>query len=95
MKCGMQAALAVSVGYILGRRRKMRLASMIAIGAAVRAKIIEVGLCRVNSGLNRVDAGVGNRAGRQPIVKIGVVGRVGLRSRRLFWSKLYRFFNGS
>jgi hypothetical protein len=34
MKCSTQAALAVGVGYVLGRRRKMRLATMIAIGAA-------------------------------------------------------------
>ena len=31
---GAQAALAVGVGYALGRRRKMRLATMLAIGAA-------------------------------------------------------------
>jgi hypothetical protein len=34
MKGGVQTALALGVGYILGRRRKMRLASMLAIGAA-------------------------------------------------------------
>jgi len=34
MKGGAQVALAVGVGYILGRRRKMRMATMIAIGAA-------------------------------------------------------------
>lgn len=34
MKCGAQAALAVGVGYLLGRRRKMRLATMVAVGAA-------------------------------------------------------------
>jgi hypothetical protein len=34
MKGGAQAALALGVGYILGRRRKMRLATMLAIGAA-------------------------------------------------------------
>jgi len=34
MKGGAQVALAVGVGYVLGRRRKMRLATMIAIGAA-------------------------------------------------------------
>lgn len=34
MKCGAQAALAVGVGYILGRRRKMRLATMLAAAAA-------------------------------------------------------------
>ena len=37
MKCGAQTALAIGVGYILGRRRKMRLASMLAIGAATGA----------------------------------------------------------
>jgi hypothetical protein len=34
MKGGAQAALAIGVGYLLGRRRKMRLATMLAIGAA-------------------------------------------------------------
>jgi hypothetical protein len=34
MKGGAQAALAIGVGYILGRRRKMRLATMLAVGAA-------------------------------------------------------------
>src|SRR5205823_1923948 len=34
MKCGTQAALAVGAGYLLGRRRKMRLATMLAVGAA-------------------------------------------------------------
>jgi hypothetical protein len=34
MKGGAQVALAVGVGYILGRRRKMRMATMIAAGAA-------------------------------------------------------------
>ncbi len=34
MKGGVQTALALSVGYILGRRRKMRLATMLALGAA-------------------------------------------------------------
>jgi len=34
MKGGVQTALALGVGYILGRRRKMRLATMLAIGAA-------------------------------------------------------------
>ena len=34
MKGGAQVALAVGVGYVLGRRRKMRMATMIAIGAA-------------------------------------------------------------
>jgi hypothetical protein len=34
MKGGAQVALAVGVGYILGRRRKMRMATMIAVGAA-------------------------------------------------------------
>jgi hypothetical protein len=34
MKGGAQAALALGIGYILGRRRKMRLATMLAIGAA-------------------------------------------------------------
>jgi hypothetical protein len=34
MKGGAQAALALGVGYILGRRRKMRLATMLAVGAA-------------------------------------------------------------
>jgi hypothetical protein len=34
MKGGAQVALAVGVGYILGRRRKMRLATMLAVGAA-------------------------------------------------------------
>ena len=34
MKCGTQAALAVGAGYLLGRRRKMRLATMLAAGAA-------------------------------------------------------------
>jgi hypothetical protein len=37
MKCGAQTALAIGVGYILGRRRKMRLASMLAVGAATGA----------------------------------------------------------
>jgi hypothetical protein len=37
MKCGAQAALAVGAGYILGRRRKMRLAAMLAAGAATGA----------------------------------------------------------
>ena len=37
MKCGAQTALAIGVGYILGRNRKMRLASMLAIGAATGA----------------------------------------------------------
>jgi len=34
MKGGVQTALAIGVGYILGRRHKMRLATMLAIGAA-------------------------------------------------------------
>jgi len=34
MKCSAQTALALGVGYILGRRRKMRLATMLAVGAA-------------------------------------------------------------
>jgi hypothetical protein len=34
MKGGTQAALALGVGYILGRRRKMRLTTMLAVGAA-------------------------------------------------------------
>jgi hypothetical protein len=34
MKGGVQTALAIGVGYILGRRRKMRLATMLALGAA-------------------------------------------------------------
>ena len=34
MKGGAQAALALGVGYVLGRRRKMRLATMLAVGAA-------------------------------------------------------------
>lgn len=34
MKGGAQAAIALGVGYVLGRRRKMRLATMLAIGAA-------------------------------------------------------------
>jgi hypothetical protein len=34
MKGGAPVALAVGVGYILGRRRKMRMATMLAIGAA-------------------------------------------------------------
>ena len=34
MKGGAQAALALGIGYFLGRRRKMRLATMLAVGAA-------------------------------------------------------------
>ena len=34
MKGGAQTALAIGVGYVLGRRRKMRLATMLALGAA-------------------------------------------------------------
>jgi len=34
MKCSAQTALALGVGYILGRNRKMRLATMLAVGAA-------------------------------------------------------------
>lgn len=34
MKGGTQTALALGVGYVLGRRRKMRLTTMLAIGAA-------------------------------------------------------------
>src|SRR5690349_8939525 len=34
MKGGVGTALALGVGYILGRRRKMRLATMLAVGAA-------------------------------------------------------------
>ena len=34
MKGGAQTALAIGVGYMLGRRRKMRLATMLALGAA-------------------------------------------------------------
>lgn len=34
MKCGTQAALAVGAGYLLGRRRKMKLAAIVAAGAA-------------------------------------------------------------
>jgi hypothetical protein len=34
MKGGAQTALALGVGYILGRRRKMRLTTMLALGAA-------------------------------------------------------------
>lgn len=34
MKGGTRAAVAIGVGYVLGRRRKMRLATMLAIGTA-------------------------------------------------------------
>ena len=34
MKGGTQTALALGVGYVLGRRRKMRLTTMLAVGAA-------------------------------------------------------------
>lgn len=34
MKGGAQTAVAIGVGYVLGRRRKMRLATMLALGAA-------------------------------------------------------------
>src|SRR5215472_561908 len=34
MKGGAQTALAIGIGYLLGRRRKMRLATMLAVGAA-------------------------------------------------------------
>jgi hypothetical protein len=34
MKGGMQAALALGLGYLLGRRRKMRRTTMLAVGAA-------------------------------------------------------------
>ena len=34
MKGGAQTAIAIGVGYMLGRRRKMRLATMLALGAA-------------------------------------------------------------
>lgn len=34
MRNGMKAGLAIGVGYLLGRRRKMRLAAMLAAGAA-------------------------------------------------------------
>ena len=47
MKCGTQAALAVGAGYLLGRRRKMRLAVLMAAGAATG------GLGGLGSGLLR------------------------------------------
>lgn len=34
MKCSTQAAIAIGVGYLLGRKRKMRMATMLAAGAA-------------------------------------------------------------
>jgi hypothetical protein len=34
MKGGTRAAVAIGVGYVLGRRRKMRLATVLAVGAA-------------------------------------------------------------
>ena len=37
MKGGAQTALAIGIGYVLGRRRKMRLATMLAAGAATGA----------------------------------------------------------
>jgi hypothetical protein len=47
MKGGTQAALALGVGYVLGRRRKMRLATLLAAGAATG------GLAGLGSGLLR------------------------------------------
>jgi hypothetical protein len=49
MKGGAQAAFALGVGYVLGRRRKMRLATMLALGTAtdgigLRAKSRTLGL---------------------------------------------------
>ena len=34
MKGGTRAAIAIGVGYVLGRRRKMRMATVLAVGAA-------------------------------------------------------------
>lgn len=37
MKCGTQAAMALGVGYVLGRRRKMRMTTLLAAGAMTGA----------------------------------------------------------
>jgi hypothetical protein len=50
MKGGTQTALALGVGYVLGRRRKMRLTTMLAVGAATGG-IGGVGGAAVKGGL--------------------------------------------
>jgi hypothetical protein len=57
MKGGANAALAIGVGYILGRRRKMRLATMLAVGAATggAAKLGPLALKRGAKMLNSTD----------------------------------------
>jgi hypothetical protein len=57
MKGGAQTALAIGVGYILGRRRKMRLATMLAVGAATGglAKLGPIAMKRGAKLLNSTD----------------------------------------
>ena len=57
MKGGMQTALAIGVGYILGRRRKTRLVTMLAAGAAVggAAKVGPAALRQGNKYLGKTD----------------------------------------
>src|SRR2546430_10278105 len=57
MKGGVQTALALGVGYILGRNRKMRLATMLAVGAATggAAKLGPAALRRGTRYLGKTD----------------------------------------
>jgi hypothetical protein len=57
MKGSAQAALAIGVGYVLGRRRKMRLATMLAVGAATGGlgKLGPVALKRAGKLLNSTE----------------------------------------
>jgi hypothetical protein len=59
MKGGANTALAIGVGYILGRRRKMRLATMLAAGAATGglAKLGPIALKRGAKLLSSTDIG--------------------------------------
>jgi hypothetical protein len=59
MKGGAQTALAIGVGYVLGRRRKMRLATMLAAGAATGglAKLGPIALKRGAKLLGSTDIG--------------------------------------
>lgn len=53
MKGGIQTALVLGVGYVLGRRRKLRLTTMLAVGAATGG-IGSVGGAAVKRGLKKL-----------------------------------------
>jgi hypothetical protein len=59
MKGGAQTALAIGVGYVLGRRRKMRVATALALGAATGGlgKLGPIALKRAGKFLSSTDIG--------------------------------------